>query len=116
MSMKLMRGFFVPGMLLFSCLWASCGGGTIGGAPDVTTCTTNDDCEANEICINGECRPEGGDYGPIACTDDGDCPSGWVCVGGFCEQVDGGQPDGDGMPEPDIVSVSAGGLGMRLLL
>jgi len=68
----------------------------------VATCTTDEDCEANEICVNGECQPEGGDYGPIPCTDDGDCPQGWVCVGGYCEQLDGGPSDGDGMPEPDI--------------
>lgn len=58
-------------------------------------CVYNSDCQANEICAGGTCRPE--------CQASRDCPEGQSCIRGVCTlpgRPDGGQP-GDGGSDTD---------------
>ncbi len=42
-------------------------------------CTIDDDCNAGETCVSGECRD--------SCVDASDCPLGGACVSGVCDSA-----------------------------
>ena len=61
-----------------SWLWIGCG----GDGTSYTPCTSDDDCEAGTLCLDGECQPA------PSCTEDGDCAGGRVCLEGYCAQAE----------------------------
>jgi Cys-rich repeat protein len=92
------------------------------GTASGTSCRSDSDCGAGEVCVNGVCEapddggigcvcangqscdangncngsPDGGVDGGASCQTSADCPSNEVCNCGICEPQDpqdGGQPD-----------------------
>jgi hypothetical protein len=59
-----------------------------------TGCSTNAQCPADQICLNGACTPNEGGGGCTAGNDNG-CPFGYQCVSGIC------QPPSDPMCDPN---------------
>lgn len=66
-------------------LFAGCG----DDGESYTPCTVDTDCEANETCDNGECKPASG------CNTDADCKGSRVCVDGWCREGGGCTQDSD---------------------
>ncbi len=59
------------------CLLALSTGCSDGGS-SYTPCTSDKDCQADEACVSGECRPA------IGCSTTADCPNGRACIDGWC--------------------------------
>jgi hypothetical protein len=64
----------------------ACSDDAKGGASQqvLPGCESNDDCDDDEVCLDGSCEARGG------CTEDSECPDGQVCQesGGVSECVD----------------------------
>lgn len=76
--------------VLVGVLISAVGLGQVGCSPTLrgTACATDDQCAADEACIEKTCRA-------VACLADGDCPTGtchpqaFVCVGQACDDDSG---------------------------
>lgn len=69
----------------------------------VKKCKTASNCASNETCVNGSCKAQATDGGPLLCTSNATCQMNEMCVNGLCQVVtpDGGPNDGgpvDGGP------------------
>lgn len=50
------------------------------GCGDNVTCTSDGDCDADEVCTNGTCAGR-----PDPCSSDADCDPDEACVSGNCQ-------------------------------
>lgn len=85
-----------------------------------TTCTTEADCPADNVCTDGTCLP--GQPPVPTCSVDADCAADELCVSGVCEADNTqGDTDGDGIideqdncpnaPNPGQVDTDGDGTG-----
>ena len=62
---------------------------TLAGSDDDDSCVTNDDCDDDELCLEGECEDDD------SCTTDEDCDDDEACLEGECEDDDSCTTDED---------------------
>ncbi len=62
---------------------------------ETNECTVDSDCDADEVCIAGECEDENGSGNDDECTVDTDCDADELCVAGECEDSDDSGNDDD---------------------
>ena len=83
-------------------------GGSGNSNNSTTECVINDDCDADEICIDGECEDNdlGNRSSENECTADTDCTNGKVCINGECERFENETEDNDKNETEDECSVN----------
>ncbi len=68
---------------------------------ETNECTVDSDCDADEVCVAGECEDENGSGNDDECAVDTDCDADEVCIAGECEDSGSGSDDDECVVDAD---------------